>query len=174
MGKEDTYDYKYLLQKGYTIEQLCNRYQFWYGQMLCFLKNAGLEGKVRIDRRKLGYAVLSYFADIHRLKEFHGIDKTNLAKIYGYEVYWILRMSPLQLMDATDDKMLWVNEKFAVTVLISSLLNSIKMKECDPKTNPALKEFADLLYYSFKYRNYHSQSLELAIKGFMVGAEIRG
>lgn len=172
MGKEDTYDYAYLLEK-YKIEKICNRYQFWYNQMMCFIKNAGLEGKVRIDRRKLGYAVLSYYADIYRLKDFHDIEKTNLPKVYGYEVYWMLRMAPLQLMDVVEDTLLWINEKFVVTVLVSRLLNCIGMKDCNFKDYPSMKEFADLLCYDFKYRTYNSQSLELAIKGFLVGANVR-
>ncbi len=172
MSKEDTYDYAYLLNE-YTIEQFCSRYQFWYKQMLCFIKSAGLEERVRIDRRKLAYAVLSYYAGIYRLKEFHDIDKTNLAKVYGYEAYWMLRMSPLQLGDKVDDSILWVNEKFVVSVLISSLLNSIGISVCDSKDNLSLREFAELLCCRFKYRTYNPQSLELAIKGFMVGANAR-
>lgn len=173
MGKEDTYDYEYLLNE-YTLEHICNKYQFWYNQMMCFIKAAGLEKKLRIDRRKLGYAVLSYFADVYRLKEFHDIDKTNLPKVYGYEAYWILRMSPLQVVDTVEDSLLWINEKFVVSVLISRLTKCIGMEGSNFKKNPSIKEFADLLCYSFKYRTYNSQSLELAIKGFLVGANVRG
>lgn len=172
MSNEDTYDYEYLL-KEYSIDQICSRYQFWYNQMMCFIKSAGLDDKVRIDRRKLGYAVLSYYADVYRLKKFHHIDKTNLAKVYGYETYWILRMSPLQLIERVDDNILWINEKFVVTVLVSSLLNSIDVKICDFEDYPSIKEFADLLCYNFKYRTYSPQSLEVAIKGFLVGADVR-
>lgn len=173
MGKEDTYDYAYLL-KEYKLEHICNKFQFWYNEMMRFIKAAGLEKKLRIDRRKLGYAVLSYYADIYRLKEFHDIEKTNLPKVYGYEAFWILRMSPLQLVDTVQDDLLWINEKFVVTVLISRLLRCVGLEGSNFKVYPSIKEFADLLYYSFKYRTCSSQMLELAIKGFMAGANIRG
>lgn len=173
MGKEDTYDYEYLF-KEYTLEQICSKYKFWYNQMMDFIKAAGLEKRLRIDRRKLGYAVLSYYADVYRLKEFHDIEKTNLPKVYGYEAYWLLRMSPLQVVDTVEDNLLWINEKFIVSVLISRLINIVGIEEYNFEKYPSIKELADLLCYIFKYRNYNSQSLELAIKGFLVGANVRG
>lgn len=69
---------------------------------------------------------MSYYADIYRIKEFHELDRTNLPKVYGYSVYWIVRMSPLQLVDMVSDNLLWINEKFVVTVLISNILRGKK------------------------------------------------
>lgn len=48
MNTEDTYEY---LLKNYPIDTICRRYKFWYEKMLIFIEAAGLDQKVRIDRR---------------------------------------------------------------------------------------------------------------------------
>lgn len=169
MNTEDTYEY---LLKKYPIDVICRRYKFWYDKMLVFIRSAGLEQKIAIDRRKLGYAVLSYYADIYRMKEFHELKKTNLPKVYGYGAYWILRMSPLQIVSPVPDNLLWINEKFVVTVLVSNMLKDIGENKCNFNVYPTVKELAELLCYNFKYRTYNAQTLELTIKGVYVGADI--
>lgn len=171
MTTEDTYEYLFENNR-YTKEQICRKYSFWYNKMLDFIQGAGLEQKVRIDRRKLGYAVLSYYADTYRMKMFHELDKINLPKVYGYSAYWILRMAPLQLADRVEDNILWVNEKFVVSVLISNMFKGVEPQKCDFKNYPSVKELAELLYYNFKYRTYNAQTLELMLKGVYVGADI--
>lgn len=166
-------NYEYLL-KEYSRETICRRYKFWYEQMMIFIKNAGLESKIRIDRRKLGYAILSYFADIFRLKEFHELDRTNLPKVYAYESYWILRMSPLQLINKVSDDLLWINEKFITTILISDIVARIDKENIDFEKYPVLKELAELIVYNFKYRIYTAQSLEMMLKAVSVGMALGG
>ncbi|WP_300713372.1 hypothetical protein [uncultured Acetatifactor sp.] len=161
-------NYQYLIEE-YSKEIICRRYKFWYEQMLIFIKSAGLENNIRIDRRKLGYAILSYFADIFRLKEFHKLDRTNLPKVYAYEAYWILRMSPLQLVNGVSDELLWINEKFITTILISDIVTRIDKENIDFEKYPVLKELAELIVYNFKYRVYTAQSLEMMLKAVSVG-----
>lgn len=161
-------NYQYLIEE-YSKEIICRRYKFWYEQMLIFIKSAGLESNIRIDRRKLGYAILSYFADIFRLKEFHELDRTNLPKVYAYEAYWILRMSPLQLVNRVSDDLLWINEKFITTILISDIVARIDKENIDFAKYPVLKELAELIVYNFKYRVYTAQTLEMMLKAVSVG-----
>lgn len=166
-------NYEYLI-KEYSKDTICRRYKFWYEQMMIFIKNAELESSIRIDRRKLGYAILSYFADIFRLKEFHELDRTNLPKVYAYEAYWILRMSPLQLINGVSDDLLWINEKFITTILISDIVASIDKENIDFEKYPVLKELAELMVYNFKYRVYTAQSLEMTLKAVSVGIALGG
>lgn len=117
---------------------------------------------------------MSYFADIFRLKEFHELDRTNLPKVYAYEAYWILRMSPLQLINGVSDDLLWINEKFITTILISDIVASIDKENIDFEKYPVLKELAELMVYNFKYRVYTAQSLEMTLKAVSVGIALGG
>lgn len=166
----DNYSYLY---KKFTKEEICNRYKLWYAQMLDFLKYSGMDNYVRIDRRKLGYAILSYYADVYRIKDFHKIKKINNAKIYAYSSYWIVRMSPLQLIEEVEDKWLHINEKFITSVIVSNVLKRLGSEINTFEGRDLLKQFAELLYYNLIYRTYNAQTLELAILGVFTGAVIR-
>ena len=166
-------DYSYLFSK-FEKDIICNRYKLWYEQMLGFIENSGMKNFVRIDRRKLGYAILSYFADVYRIKDFHKIEKINNAKIYAYSSYWIARMSPLQLIDNVDDKWLHINEKFITSVIVSNVLRRLGEKEVRSYEDCySVEQFSKLLYYNLIYRTYNAQTLELAITGVFTGATIR-
>lgn len=61
----------------------------------------------------LTHAVMDYFSDVQRLKEYHHIKHINEFKIKAYETYWLLQRKPIQLKrQLEDDTYLYVNEKF--------------------------------------------------------------
>lgn len=71
------------------IQYLMNKYDFEkrYKNLLIQIQDI-LDGldileKVNINTDLLGQAVLNYFEDVDRLKEFEGIKRTNEDKIYG-------------------------------------------------------------------------------------------
>ncbi len=156
----------YLLNK-YDFEK---RYMNLLMQIQDVLEGLGILDKVHINTDLLGQAVLNYFEDVDRLKEFEGIKRTNEDKIYGYETFWLLRDKPIQV---TDNNMpyeyLYINEKVFTWILISKMLREAEISP-DSK-NSRLMIFLKLLYYNFKFRNYTQQSLEMMITAFFCGCE---
>ncbi len=112
-------------------------------------------------------AVVDYFADLIRLKEFHNIEKAKPQKVAAYTSYWVFRRKPIQWISNPDDDLLlrfpnikFINELFAYTLLINLVFDE-KSRFAD--SNPRYKVFRDLLMYNFMYRQLNSQILELVI-----------
>lgn len=56
-------------------------------------------------------AIMDYFTDVYRLKEFHKIKNINMIKIVAYEVYWILKRKPIQIRGTeVNTKVVFANE----------------------------------------------------------------
>ncbi len=157
--------YEHLMEK-YDIE---DRYINLLTQIQDVLEAMGLIDLVSINEMILGKAVLSYFEDIDRLKEYEGINRANVCKIYGYETYWILRFKPINFLPETDvsSKQLHINEKVMVTIIIAKMLEEMEISPDD--SNDRLLEFMQLLFYNFKYRTFTQKSLELMINAFFCG-----
>ena len=92
-------------------------------EMLDFLKSNELEEIAYIHEMALTHAIMDYFSDIQRLKDYQQIEHVNEIKIKAYETFWLLKRKPLQLKrQIEDDKFLYVNEKFLLTRLSSFML----------------------------------------------------
>lgn len=153
------------LMKKYDFEK---RYKNLLIQIQDVLEGLGILDKVEINTDLLGQAVLNYFEDVERLKEFEGIKRTNEDKIYGYETFWLLRDKPIQLTDSNMPyEYLYINEKVFTWILISKMFKEAKI-DLDSR-NPRLLSFLKLLYYYFKFRNFTQQSLEVMITAFFCG-----
>lgn len=166
-SKEKELEHIRFLMEKYDFEK---RYENLLIQMQDILEGLGILDKVEINTDLLGQAVLNYFEDVDRLKEFEDIKRTNEDKIYGYETFWLLRDKPIQI---TDNNMsyeyLYVNEKVFTWMLISKML---KEANIDPdSSNPRLMPFLKLLYYNFKFRNFTQQSLEMMVTAFFCGCK---
>lgn len=69
-----------------------------------------LEETAYIHHMALTYAVMDYFSDIQRLKDYQQIEHVNEIKIKAYETFWLLKRKPLQLIgQIEDDRLLYVN-----------------------------------------------------------------
>lgn len=142
-------------------------------EMQEFLSSNGLTDKVFIQEMALNHAVMDYFSDIQRLKEYHEIEHANEIKIKAYETYWLLKRKPLQLKEQLkDDKWLYVNEKFLLTRLVSFMLGEKINIPLNGEKKTVLMNFFDTLYYYLKFRKADAQSLELMLLGFMAGMVI--
>ena len=165
--------YEYLVtgdNPPYTEKEIWNRYSFWAEVIRGIIIRVGLENKAIINERKLIYMVLSYFADVVRLKEFHPVERTNRVKVFAYSFFWLLRMAPVQLLEEVDDRDLFINEMIAVDVFYTQFVHEIgQAKGLDD--NLIYRYLQELLYY-FKYRRYDQQSIENQILSFVVGAGI--
>lgn len=161
-GYEIEYDF---ILDYYTIEDLQERFGVWYSDAKKFIEKKGLSDCAQINNRRLGYAVCDYFADMIRMKEFHGIDHANLNKVYAYSSYWFLRRQPIQLVSSVEkDTDLYINELFIVNNLVAKMKWHCSHKDIIQKQS--LLEMANLWFYNFKYRVFTAQSLEMAIGSF--------
>ena len=178
--QENVLTYREVLEY-FSEETIRDRYRFLYDRLQEYIKERQLNNKLRVDEPILQQMVMDYFADIHRLKEFHKIEHVNKAKIVAYEVYWLLRRKPLQIIgfdqskdisfDQINQNLVFCNEGFAVTLIANELLM--------PKASIPLKQekeedfmlFLDHLYYHLKYRNVDKQCLELMLYAFDVGKQ---
>lgn len=158
--KEYNIDYSIILTY-YSMEDLQERFGVWLSEAKRFLEKKGLTDHTRIDKRRLGFAVLDYFMDIIRMKEFHEIAHANLNKIYAYESYWFLRRQPIQIIKEIKDEDLYINEIFVVNNLVAKIRNKCCNEQILRKES--MLEMAHLWLYNFKYRVFTAQSLEVSI-----------
>lgn len=139
-------------------------------EMLDFLKVNDLENIAYVHQMALTHAVMDYFSDIQRLKDYHNIEHTNEIKIKAYETFWLLKRKPLQLKDQIDDdKYLYVNEKFLLTRLTSFMLGDDIYKPIIGEKSVIFKNYLDTLYYYLKFRRCDAQSIELMLLAFKAG-----
>lgn len=97
--------------------------------------------------------MLDYYADIFRLKEFHDIQYVRTEKIFAYTAAWIVKRKPLQFIHDTDEeKDIFVNERFAVFLLLNECLLCGEKRFVAKENKQKLDEYIDLLLYYLKYR----------------------
>ena len=139
-------------------------------EMIDFLKVNQLEDFAYIHEMALTHAIMDYFSDVQRLKEYQNIDHINEIKIKAYETFWLLQRKPLQLKkQLDDDRYLYVNEKFVLTRLTSFLLAEDINKPLVGKKSIAFTNFLNTLYYYIKFRKCDAQSIELMLLAFKAG-----
>lgn len=137
------------------------------------IESYNLTDKLRIDEESFQMVIIDYFTDMARLKDFQDIKRTNVDKIYGYELFWFLRRKPIQLIENIPEYY-DINEKVALGIFLPRILGEAGIPyTLDKQSNEfsnRLKVFIDLLFYNFKYRTYTQQSLELMIEAFLTGS----
>lgn len=136
-----------------------------------------------VNKELLWKAVLDYFADIARMKEFHGHKHVQIDKIISYETYWLLRNHPIQIdkPNEIDNKYIHINEyifsfffiKMLAKRLDDKFASSIQIDDFIEKfeNHELFDTFRKKLYYTFKFRPYTQESLLLLVEGFMTAAE---
>nr|WP_305136561.1 hypothetical protein [uncultured Schaedlerella sp.] len=139
-------------------------------EMLDFLTFNKLNEIAYLHEMALTHAIMDYFSDIQRLKDYHHIEHVNEIKIKAYETFWLLKRKPLQLKgQIEDDKFLYVNEKFLLTRLTSFMLGDDINKPIVGENSTMFKNFLDTLYYYLKFRKCDAQSMELMLLAFKAG-----
>jgi len=163
--------YQFLL-KYFPGNIMLLRYKALWNDTFNVIQGFGLEKKLYIDESSFQNFIIDYFTDTARLKDFHDIKRTNVDKIYGYELFWFLRRHPIQLTKDTPDNF-DINEKVALGVFIPRILADAELpyeeKNQSKEFQNKLNKFIRLLFYILKYRQYTQQSLELMIEAFLCG-----
>ncbi len=153
-------------------ERIQERFSDLYVSYDKFIKENNLGENVKINDFTLMHAILDYFTDISRLKHFHKITRTNTFKIISYEISWLLRRKPLQIIKDYNEELVYINEKFLLSYIMSYLTQIVGYDFFDglsDENKKAFNGYIDSLYYYLKYRNCSSQSLEFALLSFGAG-----
>lgn len=143
------------------------RYTSMLTMMNAFIKEANLTGSVTVNELVLAYALVDYFEDIMRLKEFHNVEHVNNVKIVSYTSYWLLHAKPLQVT-VNDNRLVHINERFVLSYILTALENE-KHGHIMQRENQGLKAFAEQMLYFLKYRGISAQSIEMTILAFFAG-----
>jgi hypothetical protein len=162
--------FEYLNKHGYTDDDILTRFRDLLRYLQKFITVKRIAQSIKIDMDLLKKAVIDYFIDTVRIKEFHNIPKTRTEKIYGYTAYWLLKRKPIQVTNEFTGSF-FINESFVSAYLINGMFaeKNLTCGECVNKV--ALDEFVVLLVYNLKYRQVSQQSLELMIKAFYSGCD---
>jgi len=168
--KNNEYTYEYLIHE-FTEDALINRFLFIYEMIKKFIKYRAITDIVGINEYLIYNIVVDYYADVSRLKEFHGIEKINYIKIASYLSYWIYKRKPLYIAKQIDKYIIdekpflqSVNEWFCVFV-ITSILYDLHKPILESVREKSYANFQRLLWYNFCYRAITPQSIELALVG---------
>lgn len=136
-----------------------------------FIEEAGYGGHVECNERILLNVLLDYWADIFRLKDFHKIEKARTEKVFSYLIAWIIKRKPLQFIHYTkDEKDIFVNERFALFLLLNECLLSGEKKFVTAESQKQLCTYIEMVLYYFKYRECNPQVIELMIESFKMGS----
>ncbi|MDR0903477.1 MAG: hypothetical protein LBM59_02475 [Ruminococcus sp.] len=166
------------LIKIFDEEQLENLFNDLYNQMLDYVKDSSLDDYAEVNELILQYAVIDYFYDIKRLKDFHNdIAEPNSEKIIAYTCYWLRYRKPIQIkndgifnlpMDK-QELLREVNELFILKYILNYLSTRVRKCHILLRDGKDLKNFSKYLRYYLKYRLRDAQSLEMIITAFLAG-----
>ena len=166
-------DYSDIINR-YSEQVIDERYEYLYKEIEEFIQNFESINKqyeecLSINKFALIHAILDYYSDISRLKDFHAVDRANEYKILAYEAYWLLKRRPIQILKDQSEELVFMNEKFVLTYIISFLCQNITPEN---STSPYMNSFIDSFYYYLKYRVYTPQDIEMIILAFTVGVSL--
>jgi hypothetical protein len=165
---------EYLNNHGYSEDYIAIRFRDMLRYLQDFINITKIAKKniqnIDIDMDLLKKAVIDYFVDTVRIKEFHDIPKTRTEKIYAYTAYWLLKRKPIQIKRDFEGS-LFINELFIFAYLLSGILAEKNLIDAKCVNIDGFIEFQELLFYNLKYRQVTQQSLELMIKAFYSGCD---
>lgn len=139
-------------------------------EMNTFLSINNLQEIAYVNEIALDHAIMDYYSDIQRLKDYQDIEYINEIKIKAYETFWLLKRKPIQLKkQLQDDSFLYVNEKFLLSRLTCFMLQDDINKPLLSERRKAFKNYLDTLYYYLKFRRCDAQSIELMLLAFEAG-----
>lgn len=175
---ENIYSNYHSLIEEFGIDTIKDRYKIIYAEIQEFFSSIKSDEKLHIDEVILMHAILDFFTDVSRLKNFHKIQNVNSIKNIAYESFWLLRRKPIQTNlnvpnsneNVLDDKLAFSNEKFVFSRIASFLVNnSGKIDLYNELNSKVFSNYLDTLYYFLKYRDYDAQMIEIMIMGFQAG-----
>lgn len=172
MDKEQERKLKEELNKSFTDNYIRNAGILIHRMAEQFYEDNDLDGKVYFNDDIFQHCLIDILVDIARLKYFHDISRVNYMKFAAYTASWCLKRKPFQMVEGCNEKYIYVNERFALTLLLDAA-------ECyDENAHYCAEDRAELIkgigqiYYHLKYRNTNPQTLELFLIGLENGKKI--
>ncbi|MBR2305273.1 MAG: hypothetical protein IJ871_09110 [Ruminococcus sp.] len=132
-----------------------------------FIEKMDLKDKAVLNELALGYALIDYFEDVHRLKVFHKVEHINSIKIVSYTSFWLLKRKPIQMITC-EKELIDINERFVLQYILSFLSNKTK-KHILIRDNIGLTSFVETLLYFLKYRLTTANNIEMVLMAFFAG-----
>jgi hypothetical protein len=129
---------------------------------------------VHLNSVLLHSAIISYYYDIRRFKDFSGSELANKHKQAAYTIKWLVKFRPIQINENTNyvsDEIFDINIRFALvcgfaflgkkmTDLIMKNKQQMDMQVTDKKE----RSFYDKLLYDLRYRHLSGKKLILAFE----------
>lgn len=157
-----------LVRSACDNEKFAARFEALLADMEAFVKALECQDKAKVNSLILAYALVDYFEDIRRLKDFHILEHINAYKVVSYISFWILRRRPIQLLVSNDKSLIDINEKF-VLVYILEFLSTVEGKDLLNSDIDSIQGYIDSLFYYLKYRCDSATSLEMMLLAFQAG-----
>lgn len=157
------------LQESFSDEYIYNAGVLVHSLAEKFYEENELEGKVYLNDDIFGNCLIDILVDIARLKYFHDINLVNYIKLISYTASWIIKRKPFQLIEGTSEEYLYVNEKFAFSLLLQAVGffdDNARVKDEDKEK---IEKNMSSIFYHLKYRNTNPQTLELLLVGIENG-----
>lgn len=163
------YDYEEIIDH-FGKEKIMDRYNAFEEYLNIFIERSKFKDNVTISYGLLNQAVIDYFADIDRLKNFHHIEKINFIKIHAYSAYWLLRRKPIQIIKDNDDtELAFINENFVASYLLQFLRGENRGVVIKKDDRYEYNEFVENLKYVLRYRTITPQMLETILESYKAG-----
>lgn len=173
MDKEQAKKLKEELNESFSDEYINNAGVLIHKLAEEFFEKNELEGKVYFHDSIFEYCLIDILVDIARLKHFHDISRVNYIKFIAYTASWCLKRKPFQLIEGCDERYLYVNERFALSILLQARGGYDENTEYFEEDQKALIDSIGQMFYHLKYRNTNPQTLELLLIGMNMGKKIR-
>ncbi|MCI9620562.1 MAG: hypothetical protein HFG85_11500 [Dorea sp.] len=158
----DSFSDSYINNAGLLVHKLAEE----------FYKENKLEGNVYFNDNIFEYCLIDILVDIARLKHFHDISRVNYIKFIAYTASWCLKRKPFQLIEGCDEKYIYVNERFALTILLQASGCYDENFDYSAEDQQELINTIKQMIYHLKYRNTNPQTLELLLIGMNAGKKI--
>ena len=160
-------DYQEIVN-AFTEERILERKEYIYIVAKDLIKRHKLDSSdYHISLPIIDEVAVNYFSDFKRLKDFHLLERGNRIKIASYMSYWIIRERPIQLLKDhySDRTSLKLNQLLAFTVIFDVIFTQEHIFTNDLWR---LNNFVDLLLYTFRYRVFTAQTIELALQALVI------
>lgn len=153
----------------FGAEKIRERYVSLLEMLRKFQELQKWQAKTRINELLLGQALLDYYEDVKRIKDFHeNTDYINIIKIVSYQAYWLLRRKPIQILTEDEKELVFANEMFVwfwlYQVMCENAPNALRFAEDD-----RIAPFKATVVYYLKYRMINPQTLELMLTAYAAG-----
>lgn len=157
------------LNESFSDEYIYNVGVLVHKMAKTFFDKNNLKDIVYFDDNIFQKCLLDLLVDLARLKHYHNIELVNYIKLTSYVASWVLKRKPFQLIESAEPENIFVNEQFALSVLLQGTGICDNNRRIDASKEELLIKNVEFLLHHLKYRNTNPQTLELMLVGIDSG-----